>query len=89
MIISTTVRYAASHVLSSRPLDDEDDSRRWLMIAVDPAGRRLALVALVYDDEFHLGLVREAAAARRDLHGRDVSRKKIERLIVRERLQAR
>ena len=28
------LHYAASHVLNSRPLDDEDDPRRWLMIAV-------------------------------------------------------
>ncbi|GGO98518.1 hypothetical protein GCM10011612_13600 [Actinomyces gaoshouyii] len=48
------VRYAASHVLSSRPLDDEDDPRRWLMIAIDPAGRLLELVALIYDDGYEL-----------------------------------
>ena len=48
------VHYAASHVLNSRPLDDEDDPRRWLMIAVDPAGRLLELVVLVYDDGYEL-----------------------------------
>lgn len=46
--------YAASHVLSSRPLDDEDDPRRWLLIAVDPAGRLLELVTLVCDDGYEL-----------------------------------
>ena len=44
------VRYAATHVLNSRPLDDEDDPPRWLMIGTDPAGRVLELIALVYDD---------------------------------------
>lgn len=48
------VRYAAAHVLSSRPLDDENDPRRWLMIAVDPAGRLLELVVLIYDDGYEL-----------------------------------
>ncbi len=41
-------------MLSSRPLDDEDDPRRWLMIAIDPAGRLLELVALIYDDGYEL-----------------------------------
>lgn len=41
-------------MLSSRPLDDEDDPRRWLMIAADPAGRLLELVTLVYDDGYEL-----------------------------------
>lgn len=35
----SSVLYAAVHVLTSRPLDDEDDPRRWLMIGTDPAGR--------------------------------------------------
>lgn len=48
------VLYAADHVLNSRPLDDEDDPRRWLMIAADPAGRLLELVALVFDDGYQL-----------------------------------
>ena len=46
----TTVLYAARHVLTSRPLDDEDDPRRWLMIATDPAGRLLEIIVLIYDD---------------------------------------
>lgn len=44
------VVYAAHHVLSSHPLDDEDDPRRWLMIGLDPAGRALELVLLIFDD---------------------------------------
>lgn len=50
----TAVLYAADHVLNSRPLDDENDPRRWLMIAADPAGRLLELVALVFDDGYEL-----------------------------------
>ncbi|MDN6554502.1 MAG: hypothetical protein L0K48_05985 [Bifidobacterium mongoliense] len=50
----TAVLYAATHVLNSRPLDDEDDPRRWLMIGTDPAGRLLELVALIYDDGYEL-----------------------------------
>ncbi|MGL5929048.1 MAG: toxin [Dermatophilaceae bacterium] len=46
--------YAAAHVLHSRPLDDEDDPRRWLMLGTDPAGRLLELVVLVYDDDYEL-----------------------------------
>ena len=45
------VLYAATHVLHSRPLDEEDDPRRWLMIGTDPAGRFLELVALIFDDD--------------------------------------
>lgn len=48
------VLYAADHVLSSRPLDDEDDPRRWLMIGTDHAGRLLELIALVFDDDYEL-----------------------------------
>jgi hypothetical protein len=48
------VLYAAEHVLHSRPLDDEDDPRRWLMIGTDPAGRLLELVSLIYDDGYEL-----------------------------------
>lgn len=48
------VRYAATHVLNSRPLDDEDDPSRWLMIGTDPAGRLLELIALIYDDGYEL-----------------------------------
>ncbi|WP_297008403.1 toxin [uncultured Corynebacterium sp.] len=47
------VLYAADHVLNSRPLD-EDDPRRWLMISIDPAGRVLELIALVFDDGYEL-----------------------------------
>ena len=46
--------HAATHVLNSRPLDDEDDPRRWLMIGVDQAGRLIELVVLVYDDNCEL-----------------------------------
>lgn len=49
-----SVTYAATHVLSSRPLDDEDDPRRWLMIGIDPAGRALELVAMIFDDGYTL-----------------------------------
>ena len=48
------VRYAADHVLNSRPLDEEGDPRRWLMVGLDPAGRPLELVALIYDDGHEL-----------------------------------
>ncbi|MFT4296156.1 MAG: hypothetical protein QM582_12175 [Micropruina sp.] len=48
------VLYAAAHVLHSRPLDDEDDPRRWLMVGTDRAGRLLELVALVFDDGYEL-----------------------------------
>lgn len=53
-IDDAAVRHAASHVLQSRPLDDEDDPRRWLAIGVDPAGRLLELVLLIYDDGYEL-----------------------------------
>ncbi|MEV8240389.1 toxin [Microbacterium testaceum] len=48
------VRQAASHVLASWPLDDEDDPRRWLLIGMDSAGRALELVVLVFDDGHEL-----------------------------------
>lgn len=48
------VLYAAAHVLHSRPLDDEDDPRRWLMIGMYQAGRLLELVALIFDDGYEL-----------------------------------
>lgn len=57
------VRYAANHVVYSRPLDDEDDPRRWLTIGTDPVGRLLELVTLVYDDGYEL--VIHAMKARR------------------------
>lgn len=44
------VKYAAVHVLGSWPLDEGEDPRRWLSVGVDPAGRALELVTLVYDD---------------------------------------
>ncbi|MFL2000578.1 toxin [Microbacterium sp. A1-JK] len=50
----SVVLYAAAHVLHSRPLDDEDDPGRWLMIGTDPAGRLLELVAPIYDDGYEL-----------------------------------
>ena len=48
------MRHAAIHALRSRPLDDKDDPRRWLLIGMDPAGRLLELVMLVYDDGYEL-----------------------------------
>lgn len=50
----SVVLYATAHVLHSRPLDDEDDPRRWLMVGADPAGRLIELVALIYDDGYEL-----------------------------------
>jgi len=44
------VKYAAVHVLGSWPLDEGEDPRRWLSVGIDPAGRALELVTLVYDD---------------------------------------
>ncbi|QIM15708.1 toxin [Leucobacter insecticola] len=48
------VRYAATHIFNSRPLDDEDDPRRWLMVGSDPAGRLLELVMLIFDDGYEI-----------------------------------
>ena len=48
------VQYAVAHVLNSRPLDDEDDPRRWLMIGADRSGRLLELVVLIFDDGYEL-----------------------------------
>ncbi|PHP53580.1 toxin [Actinomyces ruminis] len=48
------VQYAAVHVPNSRPLDDEDDPRRWLMIGADRSGRLLELVVLIFDDGYEL-----------------------------------
>ncbi|MDU0349006.1 toxin [Actinomyces sp. MRS3W] len=48
------VLHAVEHVLNSRPLDDETDPRRWLMIGVDPAGRLLEIVSLIFDDGYEL-----------------------------------
>lgn len=50
----TAILYAAAHVLHSRPLDDEDDPRRWLMIGTDPAGRFIELIALIFDNGHEL-----------------------------------
>ena len=36
--------------MNSRPLDDEDDPRRWLLIASDSSGRLLEIVLLVFDN---------------------------------------
>ena len=38
---------ASEHALNSRPLDDEDDPRRWLAVGIDQSGRVLELVVLV------------------------------------------
>lgn len=48
------LRHAYGHALSSRPLDDEDDPRRWLVLGVDESGRVLELVVLVFDDGYEL-----------------------------------
>ena len=48
------LRHAYRHVLNSRPLDDEDDPRRWLVLGVDESGRVLELVVLVFDDGYEL-----------------------------------
>ena len=38
---------ASEHAPNSRPLDDEDDPRRWLAVGIDQSGRVLELVVLV------------------------------------------
>ena len=43
------VHHAFAHALTSRPLDDEADPRRWLIIGPDHAGRLLEFVLLVFD----------------------------------------
>ena len=48
------LRHAYGHVLNSRPLDDGDDLRRWLVLGVDESGRVLELVVLVLDDGYEL-----------------------------------
>lgn len=40
---------AYEHALNSRPLDDEDDPRRWLVVGIDQSGRVLEMVVLVFD----------------------------------------
>ena len=40
---------AYGYALNSRPLDDEDDPRRWLVVGIDQSGRVLELVVLVFD----------------------------------------
>ena len=41
---------AYEHALNPRPLDDEDDPRRWLVVGVGRSGRVLEMVVLVFDD---------------------------------------
>lgn len=43
------ILYAYEHALNSRPLDDEDDPRRWLVVGIDQSERDLELVVLVFD----------------------------------------
>lgn len=43
------ILYAYEHALNSRPLDDEDDPRRWLVVGIDQSERVLELVVLVFD----------------------------------------
>ncbi|MDN8578331.1 toxin [Corynebacterium bovis] len=49
-LTAEAVIHAVDHALSSRPLDDESNPRRWLTLGVDPAGRILELVLLIFDD---------------------------------------
>lgn len=44
-----SVLYAYEHALNSRPLDDEDDPRRWLVVGIDQSGRILEMVVLIFD----------------------------------------
>ena len=59
--------YAFDHALSSRPLDDEDDPRRWLVLGVDESGRVLELVVLVFDDGYEL-LIHAMKARKQFMH---------------------
>ena len=43
------ILYAYEHALNSRPLDDEDDPRRWRVVGIDQSGRVHELVVLVFD----------------------------------------
>ena len=43
------ILYAHEHALNSRPLDVEDDPRRWLVVGIDQSVRVLELVVLVFD----------------------------------------
>ena len=61
------LRHAYGHVLNSRPLDDEDDPRRWLVLGVDESGRVLELVVLVFDDGYEL-LIHAMKARKQFLH---------------------
>ena len=59
--------YAFDHALSSRPLDDGDDPRRWLVLGVDESGRVLELVVLVFDDSYEL-LIHAMKARKQFMH---------------------
>ena len=59
--------HAYGHVLNSRPLDDEDDPRRWLVLGVDESGRVLERVVLVFDDGYEL-LIHAMKARKQFLH---------------------
>ena len=61
------LRHAYGHVLNSRPLDDEDDPRRWLVLGVDESGRVLELVVLVFDDGYEL-LIHAMKARKQFMH---------------------
>lgn len=58
------VLHAAAHVVYRAALDDEDDPRRWLLLGVDPAGRILELVLLVFDADETNPMVIHAMKAR-------------------------
>lgn len=49
VVSDEAILYAYEHALNSRPLDDEDDPRRWLVVGIDQSGRVLELVVLVFD----------------------------------------
>ena len=44
-----SVLYTYEHALNSRPLDDEDDPRQWLVVGIDQSGRVLEMVVLIFD----------------------------------------
>ncbi|OLL16001.1 toxin [Actinomyces oris] len=61
------LRHAYGHVLNSRPLDDEDDPRRWIVLGADESGRVLELVVLVFDDGYEL-LIHAMKARKQFMH---------------------
>ena len=43
------VLHAYEYALNSRPLDDEDNPRRWLGVGIDQSGGVLEMLVLVFD----------------------------------------